>query len=394
MIRPDVYIFNPTCEMAIANGTVAWQPSRFLRQFEIDLELLPMFTATESDWVIVEQLPSRDFIEKLNGEGFSIPSFILDRELKKGDVRKISKGALKPWGWSPALYHKFKSWQKSWGGQFKQSPMLEWHDSVKELYSRETALQVLRGVGEELGWSKEKRYPKACHNIEELVQIHKENGQSMIKAPWSSSGRGVQPVVAEAIDRQILKWSSSVLKQQGKIMIEPLLDRVLDFAFQFKYEKGKASYLGTSWFFTDENGKYQGNWLKRPEQHLDSDVLNLIDFQETKIVNALKKHLELRFSDNYEGYLGVDAMVYRTGSGKLEIQPCMEINVRMNMGILAMELEKVVGENYDAMRVVNRQQEEKESETTRLESRGIIRKRFPLTEVLENTLFYAELVKF
>ena len=43
---------------------------------------------------------------------------------------------------------------------------------------------------------------------------------------------------------------------------------------------------------------------------------------------------------NYCGHLGIDCMLYRDQNGEMKLQPCLEINLRYNMGILALKLDK------------------------------------------------------
>lgn len=45
---------------------------------------------------------------------------------------------------------------------------------------------------------------------------------------------------------------------------------------------------------------------------------------------------------SYEGYLGVDMMICRTQNGGYAIHPCVEINLRMNMGVVA----RLIYDNY------------------------------------------------
>ncbi|MCK5729937.1 MAG: hypothetical protein KAH68_02605, partial [Draconibacterium sp.] len=44
----------------------------------------------------------------------------------------------------------------------------------------------------------------------------------------------------------------------------------------------------------------------------------------------------------YEGYFGVDTLIYKDKNGHLKINPCLEINVRQNMGLLSLQLEKLI----------------------------------------------------
>ena len=43
---------------------------------------------------------------------------------------------------------------------------------------------------------------------------------------------------------------------------------------------------------------------------------------------------------DYWGYLGIDMMIYSDSAGKYRVQPCLEINLRYNMGIVALMLSR------------------------------------------------------
>ena len=58
-----------------------------------------------------------------------------------------------------------------------------------------------------------------------------------------------------------------------------------------------------------------------------------------KLRNCLERELSLRFGSVYNGYLGVDMMICRfPESPAYRIHPCVEINLRMNMGVVARHL--------------------------------------------------------
>ena len=65
-LSPDLYLFNPTCEYAVGNGSPNWQANRLLQNMEADLDILPMFLATSNDFVLVEHLPSKAYLENIN----------------------------------------------------------------------------------------------------------------------------------------------------------------------------------------------------------------------------------------------------------------------------------------------------------------------------------------
>ena len=55
---------------------------------------------------------------------------------------------------------------------------------------------------------------------------------------------------------------SRVLRVQGEIMVEPLYNKVCDFAMEFYADgNGSVSFVGYSLFDTDAHGNYKGNFL-------------------------------------------------------------------------------------------------------------------------------------
>jgi hypothetical protein len=61
----DVYYFNPTCELAVANGSFSYMAPRLLREFERDCSALPFVFSTLGDFVLTENKPSRQFINSV-----------------------------------------------------------------------------------------------------------------------------------------------------------------------------------------------------------------------------------------------------------------------------------------------------------------------------------------
>ena len=46
----NIFYFNPTCELAIANGSFSYMPPRLLRDFEQDCASLPFLFASPNDF--------------------------------------------------------------------------------------------------------------------------------------------------------------------------------------------------------------------------------------------------------------------------------------------------------------------------------------------------------
>ena len=124
---PDIYLFNPTCEYAVANGSANWQPNLLLQKMEADLSALPMFFAKPNDYVLVDRIPSAEFIKTLKQIDFEIPNFITKKDaINNTDFINLPKNKLLPWGWSPSAHKFLFPLKESCTASFRQSPVFEW----------------------------------------------------------------------------------------------------------------------------------------------------------------------------------------------------------------------------------------------------------------------------
>jgi hypothetical protein len=135
-----------------------------------------------------------------------------------------------------------------------------------------------------------------------------------------------------------------VLNQQNYLIAEPYLQKLIDFSFQFRVlSDSKIEYLGLSIFETNSNGQYRGTTIHPDLDKLlpdidSSELTEMICVTADLISNALEKSI---YATWHRGFLGVDAMIFKLGKS-IMMQPCIEINSRMNMGILSMFLEKKI----------------------------------------------------
>ncbi|WP_347839903.1 hypothetical protein [uncultured Draconibacterium sp.] len=165
----------------------------------------------------------------------------------------------------------------------------------------------------------------------------------MVKAPWSSSGRGLQPVRYTPIHPKVWDKLLGIIKDQGYAIVEPYLDKVIDLAFQFKLKNKKVSFIGISNFSTDYKGQYNGNSLNGLPDSLHFEVKQFITYLPKIILPGLTSLLEQsKLAESYEGYFGVDTLIFRDQNKQLKVNPCLEINVRHNMGLLSLYLEKFI----------------------------------------------------
>lgn len=336
----DVFYFNPTCELAVANGSFSYMPPRLLRGFEHDCSVLPFVFAKSGDFVLTEKTPSKEFIIRLTEVGFEMPEFFQLQELISGKTETI--GSILPWGWSPAAHFYLKDLKGKCSPEFRKSPVFSWHEEHKVLFERITSLYFLTDflkqnpleflVGKEFIGTK-------VTTIEEIEELLNNQIPLVLKAPVSSSGRGVQIIRKPKLNTSNRQWISGILNQQKYLIAEPFLDKVVDFSFQFKISDNEPEYLGYSVFETNTNGQYQSTVI-HPEVNLTINLEMDSKIEETALLlkNALKNSVYAR---GHRGFLGIDALIYKEEEG-LKIQPCIEINSRMNMGILTMKIENLI----------------------------------------------------
>ncbi|MGE0018540.1 MAG: hypothetical protein AB7S72_02645 [Draconibacterium sp.] len=345
---PDVYLFNPSCDFAIANGSPNWQPNKTLQKMEADLAVLPMLFAKRSDFVLVDELPDNNYLETMRHLGFVIPRFILKKELSENRFFfDETKNRLLPWGWSPAAHKFLTPLKQSCSPGFQNSPVFQWIQEHRNISSRKFAYEILNKVinSFSVNWLiEDSQLPIICKTPSDIEKAIADWGNLILKAPWSSSGRGLQPITKTPIHPKVWEKINSVISEQGFIMAEPMLNKVHDMAFLFELKNGCTRFLGVSHFFTNNKGQYGGNWLNGLPQNqspkLTDFIQKCIEVLTQPLMNAIDNSL---MAKHYEGVFGIDTLIYRNANNELRINPCLEINVRHTMGMISLRLEKWLG---------------------------------------------------
>ncbi len=163
----------------------------------------------------------------------------------------------------------------------------------------------------------------------------------MVKAPWSSSGRGLQAITKTPVHEKVWEKLLGIVKEQGYAIVEPFRDKQLDLAFQFECYGGKIRFLGVSNFFTDSKGQYAGNHLNGLPNSVAPRIQQFVEDTSATVVETLMAVIgKSNLPAVYEGNFGVDTLIFNDNNGELKTNPCQEINLRQNMGLLALQLEK------------------------------------------------------
>lgn len=318
-----LYIFNPDCELAIANGGRYYTSPANIVQMADDLAFLPAFMGKAGDRVLVKNKPDREFMRSVYEALAMECLLVVESELQHGPALTGE-----PWGVSPKMCH----WLSVRGmGE-------EWRTEQKEWYSRKMARKGLLKLFEVIPGLDKEIIPRICYS---LVDIGQEisGGDYLLKAPWSSSGKGLLSL-AGSIGVKEKEWLCGMLRRQGYLMLEKRLNKEKDFAMEFYSGEEGVEFVGWSAFYTGDHGEYKGNLIGSQEK-LEQMLAGVLREQEMERLCREMPRMLRDLLPDYRGYLGVDMMVYRDLSGRLCLQPCVEINLRYNMGIVALFLSKL-----------------------------------------------------
>ncbi len=330
-----LHIFNPEHDLALASNLRQFTAPHAGRQLRSDLAFIPALWAEEGDLVLVDDIDNA--YDKVRHLGFKLADkveFITKIQLQHLlDTQFLD--SVHPWGWDFSL----KGELERLGVAEIMLPTDGILNKMRELSSREwTAKHLQRGV----------EYVTELAHVKDLIRSW---GNVVIKAPWSSSGRGVKYVSAEDFRTgggypTFERWMGNIIFRQGGVTVEPYYNKVKDFGMEFEMRDGKMVYRGLSLFDTIKNA-YSGNVLASEEDKIEMLASFIDRLQLENIRQRIIDVLEPVLKDIYSGPLGVDMMICsrdensqfseatKMGYGVVD---CIELNLRRTMGHVALAL--------------------------------------------------------
>ena len=116
------------------------------------------------------------------------------------------------------------------------------------------------------------------------------------------------------------------------LLCEVGLDRVQDFAVECECRDGRTVLTGYSVFDSDFHSQF-GTGIVAPMDELHQLLLQQYPALD-QIINNVLQALDAIVAPHYNGPLGIDMMLYRKENGTVSLNPCVEINLRMTMGMV------------------------------------------------------------
>ena len=320
-----LHVFNPEHDMALASGMEHMTLPHAIQEFKTNLGFLPALWADNGDFVLVDDvlfaLKAVSQLRKPHAEVL----FVTPDDLKNLVFTEVS-----PWGWDKAV----RATLAGAGLQADVLPSDGYLSCVKSLSDRRRTskvLEYLRCGREDVtcgeSW--------LCASLDEVERYRLCYGKIVVKAPWSSSGRGVK-YVDRGFSPSLSGWVANVVARQGGVMVEPYYRKVKDFALEFCSDGGgNVSYCGVSVFKTDKSS-YSGNLIATEDEKLSALFKFLPENLFFDVIGRYESYFSKGLFCRYKGLLGVDMMVVASDDGRgFLLHPCVEINVRRTMGHVA-----------------------------------------------------------
>lgn len=331
-----LWVFNPGHEEALLHaGKASYTASKTVLTMMYELPQLMLHLASVGDYIYC---PSRDgrSARLIDHHGNSI-----------SDYKGLPPLKLSLWGLEPHSLRLINTWAKGQGIALKVPDISPEYYTLAHRNACVKCLQYLHQNAPQLVPQPEiipHRILKGEDTLDATLRLIRTQGytRAMLKRPYSSSGRGVQPMDLPLSGEQS-EVIYSLAQHYGEVSLEPLLNRQQDYALLFYADADGLRHIGYSKFVTDDKSgtAYSGNILTSDES-IAEELTQVLGNKQAllDLIEYLQLFLRSELNGTYEGYIGIDMMTYRDLNGELHLHPCVEINLRCTMGVIAHRLQE------------------------------------------------------
>ncbi len=322
-----LFLFNPENDIALASGKACFTPPKNAAELHRCGAMLLWWLGSDGDAVVVNEtdydscvLFAKEMSQRFD-EGPAVTRFIAEESVPK----------YVPWGWSANALRQFQNI----GGQFTQADFQRM-ERLRILSHRRSSIVLNSALAD----SRIGDFPPIPCEIRDraaLAGLLEKWGEVYVKAPWSSTGRGVVCSSEMSFD-ELWRRTEGTIRRQGSVLVEKAMNKVVDFAMLFRSEAGVVDFAGYSLFFNGHGSAYGGNLLLT-DNEIES---RLAGYLGTGLLNDVASVLRAELTDlvatDYSGNFGVDMMICDDGRGGYQLAPCVELNLRLTMGVVAHRL--------------------------------------------------------
>jgi uncharacterized ferritin-like protein (DUF455 family) len=368
---PNVYLFNPFAEGRIANGK-SFNPTRHQAQLALDLENLPQFLCRQDDIILVHKRPSVEFLSGIKQAGFPLPEFVEHNrasvEAPAALQRKL--GRLRPWAWSPDSVETLSPLIRHVAAE-ERSAAQRFSPAIANLYSKAWSAEFLRQLLRDFVAESPDESQSASRWLcpGDAIGVEVRTLDEALSAVTAIRARGHHKVVAKEsiglagsnamrffepeLPESHRTWIQKSLAAGRSLVIEPWLERLVDFSLQLEMSDDGLRVCGYTVLLNDARGQYLGN-VAESHHHTRIPVAVVKCFPEVpgmssrllRLFGALVESLEVRLrAAEFVGPVGIDAFVFRDATGAPRVKPVVEINPRYTMGRVTVELMRQVCQN-------------------------------------------------
>lgn len=286
-----------------------------------------------------------------------------DLALLMQEVRGLGDGRPFPWGWDSMVVERFKKM----GVPTALLPSATSVGALRQRSERGTAHLLLDAFKQNHTDNIYIGESRMIRSVEDIAFYAEQHGHVLLKAPLSGSGKGLRHVNVNDDDnhqsgrrstsalmsslKKVESWANALIHRHGYLTAEPYYTKVQDFAMEFMVDAAGCHFIGYSLFVTDHHGRYTGSRLMSDEKIEDI----LAGYVSRQALHEVRDWLIAHQSaivpdewntDRHPIYFGVDMMIVDVSQQSMPVEdksvfalhPCVEINLRMNMGIIAHEI--------------------------------------------------------
>jgi len=369
---PNVFVFNPFAEARIAHGK-SFNPTKHQAQLARDLENLPQFLCRQDDIVLVNEKPSVEFLSGIKQAGFALPEFVeTGAPAAFANLTERKLGRLRPWAWGPDSVELFAPLFAKLAGE-RRDASGSFNPAIAQLYSKAWSAALLKQIFllHSSSWlCTEHEAGTAVNSPAEAIAVitairQRGHHKIVVKESFGLAGSNAIRLFEPEILETHRRWIANAVDNGQELVVEPWLERVLDFSVQLEMTADGLKLCGYTSLLNDAKGQFQANTAAPGHQKkIPADLIAL--FPEPSDIaqrlHALYANIFASLEEklcraNYLGPAGIDAFAYRDIEGKIRLKPIVEINPRHTMGRVTVELMKHVAPgSHGQYRLISRQQ--------------------------------------